>query len=791
MVAALLVVLTLFVACEQNSTAPLARSLTVMVNDLSDAKTISPSGNVNISHYVITVSNQDTGDSVSSGYLEKGQAFSVMNIAAGTWTAKVDAYVQNEYASGGYVHVATATSDPVRVSVDSEAKITVTLDEILVEQSDDVSITLMLPSDFASGENVYVTWALDGDSSDYSIAWDKALELHVSESGTVSFTLDADNLLGNSEQLMQGVYTISVEVADSKETASQSVVKKGVEVLRLLAGLPASGVINLSAETIVPDGADITIVDQIGDQLLLGATDISTDGSILTVNLGYNGIALNAQVKVFVDGAEISMTGTPSYNVEDLSGGKQFVISAVPEGEHLITFVVDTEKPIDIGSLTIKVIVPEFSNIVGVAWNYGDDSSPQLFRLYTSQEVAESVAVTNENMKTKDDPYDLVTRDILSEPISSHDGIPGSSPFDEFGPWQDMKLVAMADGGEILDTIEPGETIREFIDEHDANNMDFMVYLPDVYVRVIDDPYIQVRYYYVSDEIFNGAELHPASGHYIGRYDAMDPDISGSQSDSNKADEVYSRPSYKATGVQQVARYLTHQDAYDVTRKRNEGIIPVDGKMYRGLIWQELSYVQLLYLIEYANLDSQSTLGVGDNTYTSGDSDDMPYHTGVIGSKNSYGSDIQYRYVEGLFGRDATGEIIENLLAYANVVYMAPDEDSLTAAGDDDAFTKKIYSPKVPSDWIEIGTLPKSGYIKTFHYDEEKMWSIGLPKTTGGSGSTYSCDYLFGDSNERMDSIILHYRNASYNHSGAWFMQLSYTVNSSYTSDVSARLSFR
>lgn len=357
---AMLAFAMLFVACDQNSVAPMAKSLTVMVSE-QNAKTISPSGNVNISHYVITVSNQDTGDSVNSGYLKKGQTFSVMNIAVGTWVAKVDAYVQNEYASGGYVHVATAMSDPVRVDVDSEAKITVTLDEILAAPSDDVSIALMLPSDFLVGENAYVIWSLDGDQNDYSLTWDKALELQVSEDRSVSFTLDADNLLGNNEQLLQGVYTITVEVSDSKSTSSQTVVKKGVEVLRLLAGLPASGVINLAAETIA-DGMDITITDQIGDKLQLGASEISNDGSVLTLNLGYNGIPLDTPVTVYVDESAIGVTSDettdgPSYTVEDMTDGRKFVINGLEAGEHMITFSVDDGTALGGGSLTVKVVM--------------------------------------------------------------------------------------------------------------------------------------------------------------------------------------------------------------------------------------------------------------------------------------------------------------------------------------------------------------------------------------------------------------------------------------------------
>ena len=55
-------VLLLFASCEQNSDVPRAASVTVQVTDNTNAKTISPAGNVNVSHYVITISNQNAGE---------------------------------------------------------------------------------------------------------------------------------------------------------------------------------------------------------------------------------------------------------------------------------------------------------------------------------------------------------------------------------------------------------------------------------------------------------------------------------------------------------------------------------------------------------------------------------------------------------------------------------------------------------------------------------------------------------------------------------------------------------
>lgn len=778
----------LFVSCsEPQAEVPGSATLTVTVADNTGARTITPEGNVNVSHYVITVVNEDEKIEQDSGYLTKGSTFVVSNVPAGTWYAKVDAYIDR--GEGNYVKVASDQSDPQQVTGGSSVTFALVLDTLDEVASGNVTVMLKMPGALSQeSETFWYQYTITSLNESDSFTYTSPMASETTGAGgTAIISIDAASI-----SLMQGAYRFEITVQDAE--TSPSVSKKGVDVMRLVNGLEAAGTIDLSSY-VTDQTFDVTVTDKIGDLLVPEIEDgkdvYMLDAGVeeLTVTLS-RPLSASQTIEWYVD-------GELDESVDDSNAASGEYTFTFTPGSHIITAIVrDTGTLMSVGSveafriISTAVFTRPFGKgrIVGVAWDYGDPD-PQLYRLYTSAEVADFIKNQNASMKIMDDPYDIVTRDILTEPVSSYEGKPGSSPFDEFGPWQDMKLVAMADGGEIIDTIGDGETIRAFVDEHDTDNMDFMVYLPDAYVRVIDDPENQMRYYYVSDETFDGAHLQPASGHYIGRYDAMDPDISGSQAFSNKADEVYSRPSYKVTGTQEVARYLNHQSAYDVTRKRNEGITPADGKMYGGLLWEEVSYVQLMYLVEYANLDSQSTLGIGDtSSSTSGDSDDMPYHTGVIRSKERPDSDVQYRYIEGLFGADYTGDTVENLLVLDRVVYIAPDESSLTTAGDGTIFSQSS-SGNVPPDWIEIGTLPSSGFISAFGYDEERQWSIGLPsEASGGSNSTYACDYVYTISS--LASVHLSYSYYSSDSLGAWYLNAS-IYPSGTGSYYAARLSFR
>lgn len=64
--------------------------------------------------------------------------------------------------------------------------------------------------------------------------------------------------------------------------------------------------------------------------------------------------------------------------------------------------------------------------------------------------------------------------------------------------------------------------------------------------------------------------------------------------------------------------------------------------------------IRMLYLVEFANWNSQSLIGYGcgnnSSVENSGSTDTMPYHTGTIKtSRTTYGVGIQYRYIEDLW----------------------------------------------------------------------------------------------------------------------------------------------
>lgn len=73
-------------------------------------------------------------------------------------------------------------------------------------------------------------------------------------------------------------------------------------------------------------------------------------------------------------------------------------------------------------------------------------------------------------------------------------------------------------------------------------------------------------------------------------------------------------------------------------------------------IWQydilTLMTIWMLYLVEYANWNSQSTIGCGnDSVSINGGTDNMNYHTGTAAITRGYSGSIQYRNIENLWGK--------------------------------------------------------------------------------------------------------------------------------------------
>ena len=151
-----------------------------------------------------------------------------------------------------------------------------------------------------------------------------------------------------------------------------------------------------------------------------------------------------------------------------------------------------------------------------------------------------------------------------------------------------------------------------------------------------------------------------------------------------------------------------------------------------GTIWQSDIQIRMtiwmLYLVEFADWNSQKTIGkgCGDNSATGnmGYTDSMPYHTGTTqNSRDSYGLGTQYRNIEGLWDNVYDwGDGCYYNSAGLNII-MNPNNFSDTSGG------------------TAVG-VPTSGWPSAFAVATKSglEWCI-YPTATGGSETTYSSDY--------------------------------------------------
>lgn len=140
--------------------------------------------------------------------------------------------------------------------------------------------------------------------------------------------------------------------------------------------------------------------------------------------------------------------------------------------------------------------------------------------------------------------------------------------------------------------------------------------------------------------------------------------------------------------------------------------------------------IWMLYLVEFADWNSQKTIGkgCGNNSATEnmGYTDSMPYHTGTtLASRDSYGLGTQYRYIEGLW---------DNVYDWGDGCYC--NSNGLNIINTPSSFSGN-------SGGTAVG-VPSSGWPSAFTVATVAglEWVI-YPTASGGSETTYSADYWY------------------------------------------------
>lgn len=272
----------------------------------------------------------------------------------------------------------------------------------------------------------------------------------------------------------------------------------------------------------------------------------------------------------------------------------------------------------------------------------------------------------------------------FSNPVPAVNNGTGSSPFDNLMPWSGMTKIQDATGG-------------------------VLVAIPKFYYKwTVDGSKLKLQ-------IADG----PSEGFYVSPAHADRGDGNGER-DYVYVGRYHCASDYKSTtGVKPKA---------NVTRSSARSGIHALGNEYWQSDYAMRVTIQMLYLVEFADWNSQNTIGLGcgnnSSTVNMGATDAMQYHTGTSAASAASWGEVQYRWIEGLWA---------NVLDWMDGCYY--NSNGLNV----------IMNPANFSDsanGTNVGAMPSGGYPKEMRVGESTgfEWCL-FPKTTGGSDSTYVPDY--------------------------------------------------
>ena len=379
-------------------------------------------------------------------------------------------------------------------------------------------------------------------------------------------------------------------------------------------------------------------------------------------------------------------------------------------------------RMIDIESLT---------SVFGVSW---DSSNP-------------STALTR--LTKANDPNKLVTVDITTEPVPAVGTGSGSSPFDNYMPWMGMEEYNIINtSGKVLNKKGESGFTRTNI------SVPVMVKIPEFYYKI--ERVGSIFRYYVADGPVDGLSLHPGSGdNYLGRYEA-------GEASSGTMGLILA--SYSGT-TPSVSK--TRSTFRDYARNMASGF-----QLRDIAAW--CAY-DLLYLVEYADFNSQEKIGPGivndTAAHKTGETDAMVYHTGRANSGDN--AAVQYRGIENPWGN--VSEFIDGINILTQVAYICTEPES--------------YADDTTDNYKSSGfTTPDSGFIKELGFSSGFPWAL-LPDTTGGgSSTTYIPDFVYSSLGEKVLNVGGHI--TSEQEAGLFFFHAGAT-SLGKSDKIGARLQFR
>lgn len=349
--------------------------------------------------------------------------------------------------------------------------------------------------------------------------------------------------------------------------------------------------------------------------------------------------------------------------------------------------------------------------------------TPTATKIYGVKKLLSSSATTWERT---DDAYGLVANAIKSQSNLSS-GV--RNDFDNLSPWADIKTVNFdASKNQIVATL--GDATFDWTG---AKGQVMTVY-PEMWVKRWQDS--QYEYIQIADGEIDGFT-------HIKEWMAGRFTMSGSSSG------VFSRSGQKPLVNTNITNFRNY------AKKLGDG-------------WGQLDWhwfiLQMLYLVEYADSNSQKILGQGNvsssSTLTSGGCNSLGMKSGCLSDNGS--SACIYRGWENPHGD--VYNFVDGINIKDYIAYICTDPTKYAV----DTFS---------GDYKKLGytNASSSGYVSKLGYDANYPL-FGLPVQASGSSSTYYCDYAYFSSGNRIAYVGGFYY--VYDYAGLWCWNL---INGSST----------
>jgi hypothetical protein len=192
-----------------------------------------------------------------------------------------------------------------------------------------------------------------------------------------------------------------------------------------------------------------------------------------------------------------------------------------------------------------------------------------------------------------------------------------------------------------------------------------------------------------------------------------------------------------------------------------------------------ISAIQMLYLVEFANNNSQALIGRGyvdgnSAKINTGSCDVVPNLTGRPTGTDGK-TDVVYRGMEGLWGN--IWEYVDGIIVKSGSYYISNDP---SVYGDSSVAG---YSPMS----TVISGYGNEKYITSMACDSGEFAHIFAPHTSTGSESSYYCDCSWSVSDSK-DKVIYRGGHWSSGSKGGLFAMVMIDNSSAYGSDLGSRL---